>query len=279
MMPSPDLSLPEAAKPVRPLVPGGAEARRLGAAALPHALSLLVPIALLGAWHVATRTPAEARVLVPPADVVGAFRELLASGELGLHLRKSLVRLALGFVIGAGAGLAFGVLMGVSRRFEALCGPAFHAIRQVPSIAFIPMMILVFGVEETFKVVVVLKASFFPVALGTADGIHGVSVGHREVARALGFRPLQVLRHILLPATVPAVVTALRIALARSWMVLVASELLAAESGLGQMMEMGRQMFRMDVVLVGVIITGVLGFALDRGMRALERVLAPWRAA
>jgi sulfonate transport system permease protein len=241
-------------------------------------ISVAGPLLLLALWYLATRHAGNvARVLVPPGRVLTTLLHLIVSGELAMHLRQSLARLAYGFAAGALSGLVFGVLMGVSRRVEAIFGPSFHALRQIPSIAFIPVLILLFGVEETFKVVVVMKACFFPVALATADGVRGVPLGFVEVARVLALSRLQLVRYVLLPAAVPPVITGLRIALARSWMVLVAAELLAAESGLGQMMEMGRQMFRIDVVLVGVFITGVFGFLLDGAMRGLERSLAPWR--
>jgi sulfonate transport system permease protein len=196
---------------------------------------------------------------------------------LQVHLHDSLWRLIAGFVAGSSAGLAFGVAMGLSRAVEQSFGPIFHALRQVPSVAFIPMLILLLGVEESFKVVIVAKAAFFPVALATMDAVHGIPRAHFEVARAYRLPLPLLLRRVVLPATVPPVVTGLRISLGRSWMVLVAAELLAADSGIGQMMEMGRQMFRLDIVLLGVVITGLIGFAMDRVFRAIEARLAAWQ--
>lgn len=239
------------------------------------------PLALLVAWTWATRrtTRPGGQVLASPEQIFGTVRELLANGQLLHHLSKSPVRLALGFGFGAGAGLVFGLLMGLSRTAEEVCGPLFHAIRQVPSIAFIPMLILVFGIEETFKIVVVAKASFFPVALAATDGVKSIPRGFLEVGRVYGLRGPALVRCILLPAMLPALVTGIRIALGRSWTVLVAAEIIASESGLGQMMEMGRQTMRQDVVLLGVFLTGTFGFLLDRSMRLLERRLAAWRTA
>jgi sulfonate transport system permease protein len=244
-------------------------------------MAFLGPLALLGAWAWVTRRPVPggAQILVPPWQIVIAVQELIGNGQLVHHLRQSPLRLALGFGIGAALGLVVGIAMGLSRTAEAVCGPLFHAVRQVPSIAFIPMMILIFGIEETFKIVVVAKASFFPVALAAADGIKGIPSRFFEVGRVYGLRGPTLIRYIVFPAMLPALVTGARIALGRSWTVLVAAEIIASESGLGQLMEMGRQTMRQDVVLVGVFITGVFGFLLDRSMRALESRLAAWRAA
>jgi len=239
------------------------------------------PLALLAVWAWVTRRPSAdgARTLVSPGQVVSAVRELLASGQLLHHLRGSPLRLAAGFGCGAGLGLLFGLLMGLSRTADEVCGPLFNAVRQVPSIAFIPMMILIFGIEETFKIVVVAKASFYPVALAASDGVRNIPRGWLEVGRVYGLRGLTLGRSILLPAMLPGLVTGVRIALGRSWTVLVAAEIIASESGLGQMMEMGRQTMRQDVVLVGVFLTGLFGFLLDRSMRLAERHLARWRTA
>jgi len=263
---------PAAAEPSVSLAPSPVVFQRL--------LLWLSPAALLTVWAVASQQGWFPRqILVPPATVLDAGVELWQSGELWLHLQDSLRRLLAGFLAGALGGLAFGTAMGLSRAVEQSFGPLFHALRQVPSIAFIPMLILLLGVEESFKIVIVAKAAFFPVALATADAVHGIPRGYFDVARAYRLPLPLLLRRVVLPATVPPVVTGLRISLGRSWMVLVAAELLAADSGIGQMMEMGRQMFRLDIVLLGVVVTGLVGFALDRGFRAIEARLAGWQRA
>lgn len=216
------------------------------------------------------------QLLVSPLKVVQTFLALLESGELAEHLYASLSRLFIGFAIGGAAGLVFGALMARSHWLERLTAPLFQVLRQLPSVALIPMFILIFGVGETFKIVIVAKACFFIVALAAYDGVKAVPRSYFEVAQMYHLPNGFLFRKILFPATTPAILTGLRIALSRSWMVLVGAELLAAESGLGQMMELGRQMFRIDIVMVGVLLAGGIGFALDRGFKLLENRLLRW---
>ncbi|MCG8296418.1 MULTISPECIES: ABC transporter permease [Pseudomonas] len=240
---------------------------------------LISPLALLALWAgVAAAGLFPANLLVPPREVWRSFADLLATGELQEHLLGSLSRLGLGFAGGALAGLAFGTAMALSRTVEAYCSPLFHTVRQVPSIALIPMLVLLLGIDETFKVVIVAKTAFFPVALATVEGIRAIPRTHFEVAAVYRLPWPTLVGRIALPAAVPAIVTGIRVALTRAWVVLVACELLAADSGLGQMIEMGRQMLRIDVVMVGVVLTGVIGFALDFSLRRLERRLSGWQA-
>jgi sulfonate transport system permease protein len=150
---------------------------------------------------------------------------------------------------------------------------------QVPVIAFVPVMVMFLGIDEPFKLAVVAIAAFFPMALATFDGIKGVPRNWFEVAKIYRLNVVQLIGRILLPATVPAVLTGLRVSLTRAWVVLIAAELLAADSGIGQMMEMGRQLFQIDVVLAGVVVSGLVGFLLDRGARWIETHASRWRTA
>jgi len=240
---------------------------------------LISPLALLGLWSMLANAGLfPVNLLVPPQEVWRSFNELLASGELQEHLAGSLSRLALGFVFGTLGGLAFGTALALSKTVEAYCAPLFHCLRQIPSIALIPMFVLLFGVDETFKVVIVAKTAFFPVALATCEGVRAIPRSHFEVAAVYRLSWPALVGRIALPAALPAIVTGIRVALTRAWVVLVACELLAADSGLGQMIEMGRQMLRIDVVMVGVVLTGVIGFTLDYALRRVERRFTTWQS-
>lgn len=243
-----------------------------------YALYFLSPVALLMIWTwVCSAGIFPEQILVSPAGVFETSRELWVSGELPAHLQDSLQRLVWGFAIGAFLGLLFGVLMGLFKSVDNFFAPSFNAIRQVPTIAFIPMLIMIFGVEETFKIVIVAKAAFFPVTLATYDAVKGIPRTYFEVSRVYQLPTWHLVTRIVLPSTTPPILTGFRLALGRSWMVLVAAELIAADSGIGQMMEMGRQMFRIDIVLVGVLVTGLIGFLLDRGLRSVEAHLGKWK--
>ena len=240
--------------------------------------SLISPLALLVAWSLLARTHwFPDQILVPPADVLATFRDLHASGELQDNLQISLYRLLLGFSVGALIGLAFGVGLALSETVRVYFGPLFNALRQLPTLALIPMLVMILGIGETLKIVILVKVTFFPVALATSEGVKNIPRAYLEVGRLFRLGSWALFRRAVLPAALPEVLTGLRIALGRSWMVLVAVELLAADSGIGQMMEMGRQMLRLDEVMVGVVITGVIGFVLDGALRSIERLSSRWR--
>lgn len=238
------------------------------------------PLILFALWQLACMSGLfPAQVLVPPFQVGRTLWALASTGELGRHVGESMMRLAIGFVIGASAGLVFGTVIALSRLAEAAFAPFFFGLWQVPVIAFVPVLVIFLGIDESFKITIVALAAFFPVALAAFDGVRGVPKAWFEVARVYRTRLPDLIGRILVPATIPAVLTGLRVALTRAWVVLIAAELLAADSGIGQMMEMGRQMFQMDVVLAGVVVSGLIGFLLDRGAKAIERSATRWRTA
>lgn len=246
----------------------------------PRALGFVSPILFVLVWWAVARAELFApEILVSPGAVAAAFAELWQSGELTRHLTATFARLGAGFSCAVLAGLAYGCAAALSRTVEAYTAPMFTAIRTVPSIAFIPILILIFGIGETFKLLVVAKACFFPVALATLEAVRGIPTRYSDVDRVYQLPFAYRLRRVILPATLPSIVTGIRLGLGRSWGVLVAAELVAADSGLGQMMEFGRQMFRLDIVMVGVVVTGLVGFGLDRLLRGLEARLSRWKAA
>jgi sulfonate transport system permease protein len=244
-----------------------------------RALFAAGPLLLLAGWIAVVQSGRYSQlIVVPPLEVLHALREIIGNGELTQHLGQSFHRMFSGFAAGAGLGLLFGALMAISVQADRACAPLFNAVRQVPSIAFIPLFIMIFGIGETFKVLIVAKAAFFPVALAAYDGVKAVSQAHLEVAKLYRLSILDRVRHVIGPAALANLLTGTRLGLGRAWGVLVAAELFAADYGIGQLMESGRQMFRLDIVFVGVLITGFVGYTLDRGLQILERRLTPWNS-
>ncbi|MFL9711529.1 ABC transporter permease [Methylobacillus sp. Pita1] len=242
--------------------------------------AFISPIAFLLLWAWVTKLEIfSPQLLVSPWEVLASLHELLDSGELWAHLSVSLSRLGIGFLIGASSGLLFGILMALSPKVEGFFSPLFQALRQVPTIALIPIFILLFGIEELFKIAIVTKAAFFTVALASYEATKGIPKHYFEVAQAYQLPNRTLYTKVVIPAILPPILTGFRIAFARSWTILVAAELLAADSGLGHMMQMGREIFRIDIVMVGVVLTGLIGFGIDRLFKWGEANLIPWRKA
>ncbi len=236
------------------------------------------PVLLLLAWIWVTRAQIfPEQIVVPPGVVWDAFIELKDSGELQSHLQASLFRLFSGFGIGVVSGVLFGVGLALSQTVRVYFGLLFEALRQVPTLVLIPMFVLFFGIDETLKIVIIVKATFFPVAMATQEAVRTIPNQYLELGKVYQLKPLTWFSKIIFPATLPPVLTGIRIALSRSWLILVAVELMAADSGIGQMMEMARQMLRLDIVMVGVILTGLIGFGLDKGIRLIEQLFSRWK--
>ena len=236
------------------------------------------PVLLLLAWYWVTKAQLfPEQIVVPPSVVWDAFIELKDSGELQMHLQASLFRLFSGFSIGVVSGVLFGVGLALSQTIRAYFGLLFEALRQVPTLVLIPMFVLFFGIDETLKIVIIVKATFFPVAMATQEAVRTIPNQYLELGKVYQLKPYTWFSKIIFPATLPPVLTGIRIALSRSWLILVAVELMAADSGIGQMMEMARQMLRLDIVMVGVILTGLIGFGLDKGLRIIERLFSRWK--
>lgn len=253
---------------------GAAVAR--GAASL--AWLLVFPAVALPVWIIGSAHGWLAEQILPrPADVLNTLGEMVRSGELAQHAGISLLRVLFGFAVGSAAGLVLGSAMGLSRRVDDHVRPLFTAIAQVPALAWIPLAMLLLGIGETLKIVVIAKAAFVPVVMNTSAGIANVPRALVEVGESFRFTPLQMLRHVVLPGAVPPIFTGLRYGLTHAWIALVSVELLASSEGLGYLLVWGRQMFWLDTVLVAMIVIGLIGFASDKILAVVETRLQRWR--
>jgi sulfonate transport system permease protein len=238
----------------------------------------IVPALTLTLWAVASRHEWVAPQILPaPAAVAQTLLEQIRSGDLFLNFGISLGRVAVGFTLGCVLGVVLGVSMGLSRRVEDYLSPIFNAISQVPVLGWLPLAMMVLGIGESLKFVIIAHASLVPVAINTLKGIRSVPRNYIEVAKAFQFSKRQLLRKVVFPATVPAIFVGLRYGLTQAWLSLVTVELLASSEGLGFMIVWGRQLFQLDLVLSAIIIVGVVGLLLDRGLARLERRLLRWQ--
>lgn len=239
---------------------------------------LIVPLAALALWQASASTGwLPPQVLPAPQEVLSLLLAMAASGELWEHTAISLLRVAGGFALGAAAGLALGIAMGVSRRVEACVGPLFTAVAQIPPLGWVPLLMMLVGIDNTLKVLVIAKAAFIPLVVNTVKGIRSVPVAHLEVGRVFGFGPWTLLTRVILRAAVPPIFTGVRNGMTNAWLALVAVELLASSEGLGYLMLWGRQLFQLDLVLVAILVVGTIGFVLDRVLEVVEARLQRWR--
>ncbi|ODB41722.1 ABC transporter permease [Pseudomonas mosselii] len=214
--------------------------------------------------------------ILPAPSLVWQSALEYGSGELWGHLWISLQRLAWGLLAGIASGLLLGTWLGGSRRAQTLVMPTFVALAQIPTLAWIPLFMLFFGIGELLKLVVLVKAVMVPVTLHTLVGVRDAQPKLREAAAVLRLPPHLLFLRLLLPAALPAFLAGVRLALATGWTSLLAVELLASSEGIGYLMVWGRQLFMLDLVFLCILVIGLVGALMDRGFTRLERGLLHW---
>lgn len=240
-------------------------------------LGLLLPLALLALWHVAAAAQwLPPQTLPAPREVLHTLLQLAGSGELFINLAISLRRLLLGLLLGSALGLLLGIGMGLSRRFDALLRVPLFAALQIPTLAWIPLLMLCFGIGEALKLVVIIKAVCIPMLTHARVGIRDVPPALLEVASINGLPAWQRWRLLYLPAATPALLSGRRLAVSDAWLSLLVVELLASSEGIGHVIVNGRQLFQLDVVMVGIFTIGLTGLAMDNVLGLLERRVLHW---
>ncbi|MCU1721137.1 ABC transporter permease [Pseudomonas sp. 5P_5.1_Bac1] len=235
-----------------------------------------LPLALAALWWLASRHEWMSEQILPPPSLVWSSAVELSHGELWLHLGISLWRLFLGLLLGVSAGAALGAWLGFSRRSERLVLPTFSALAQIPTLAWVPLFMALFGIGETLKLVVLVKAIIVPITLHTLVGVRDAQPRLREAAAVLRLPPHLLITRLILPAALPSFFAGLRLALATGWTSLLAVELLASSEGIGYLMVWARQLFMLDIVFVCIAVIGVIGLLMDRGLGWLDRRLLHW---
>ena len=234
---------------------------------------LAVPLLAVLLWWLAAESGVGVGILPSPLAVVMSFKDLVASGELQAHVRISLVRIGQGFLLAAGLAVPAGILVAVFSPFAQYVSPILGFLRQVPPVAWIPVLIMVLGIGEATKLAVIVYAAFFPIFMNTILGITQIDDHFWEVARLLELSPREVLRE-LEPIAAPSLIAGLRLgcpqlaALRRD---------AGAFSGLGYMITAARSLVRMDEMFIGIAAIGLFGLVIDWGWKLLERRVLRWQ--
>jgi len=219
-------------------------------------------------------------VLPSPRIILGEFLVLLRDGYVGTplhsHVLASLVRTFGGFLGAALVAVPVGLAIGYSPTLYALVSPFFSVLRPMPAIAFIPLVILWFGIGEFSKLLLIFFTSFLYITLNAAAGVKGVGIDLVRAARSLGVSERQLFFYVILPGALPHIFTGLKVGAAVSWAVVVAAELVAAQRGLGYMIMDGATFFRIPDVYVGILLIGAIGFGIERALGVIERRMLHW---
>lgn len=244
-------------------------------------ISFLTLLALLALWAASARLQLVSPVFLPsPVAVWSKFvsvaRDGFVDATLLQHLVASLGRVFSALLAAVAVGVPVGLAIGSSTIGRGIFDPLLEFLRPIPPLAYLPLVVIWFGIGEPSKVLVIAIAMLAPVALSTAAGVRGVSQERINAARSLGATRGQVLRLVVLPSALPSVLTGLRIALGAGWSTLVAAELVAATRGLGFMIQSAAQFLVTDVVVMGILVIAAVAFALEFVIRRIERALVPW---
>lgn len=244
-------------------------------------ISALTILALLAAWTVSAKLQLVSPVFLPSAAAVWAkfvvvARDGFVDATLLQHVTASLGRVFAALIVAIVVGVPVGLAIGISRIGRGVFDPLLEFLRPIPPLAYLPLIVIWFGIGEPSKILVIAIAMLAPVALSTAAGVRGVSRERIDAARSLGATRRQVVRHVVLPSALPSILTGLRIALGAGWSTLVAAELVAATRGLGSMIQSAAQFLVTDVVVMGILVIATIAFALEFVIRRIERALVPW---
>ena len=219
--------------------------------------------------------------LPPPEAVLARLKEIAQDGyrdsTLWEHLGWSLFRVIAGFFFGALIGIPLGYAMGLSDWFRGWFDPIVEFMRPVPPLALIPLVIIWAGIGETGKIILLFLAALWIMAIAARSGVSGVKISKVHAAYSLGASKAQIMRHVIVPNSLPEIFTGARVAMGVCWGTVVAAELVAAEKGAGMMIMVASKFQLTDIVIMGIILIGVIGFGIDILMRFAEKALVPWK--
>ena len=244
-------------------------------------ISGLTLVALLAIWWAVTATGLIEPLFLPPPSAVLQKGWLLATtgymdATLWQHRSASLSRIGLGLGFAVLTAVPVGIAIGANRIARGILDPLIEFYRPIPPLAYLPLIVIWCGIGELSKVLLIYLAIFAPIAIATATGVRTVDPAKLRAAQSLGASRAQLIRHVILPSALPDILTGVRIGLGVGWSTLVAAELIAATSGLGFMVQSAAQFLVTDVVLLGILVIALIAFAMEMGLRALQRKWVPW---
>ncbi len=216
-------------------------------------------------------------ILIPtPLQVLSVGVEMAKSGQLWIDIAASMYRVVFGFLAAAIAGVGLGVLISRSRLAESLLEPVLEMFRPVPSLAFLPLLVLWFGIGETSKIVFIAYATFFPIFTATRLGMRQIDGVLIRAAQSMGASRADIFRLVELPAASPSILSGLRMGFGMAFFVIVAAEYIAADSGLGFTINNSRTYFDVPRMLLGAVVIGIIGFIINAVLTRLERRILRW---
>ncbi|SEN45651.1 taurine transport system permease protein [Pseudomonas sp. ok272] len=244
-------------------------------------ISVLTLLVLIVLWWAVTASGLIEPLFLPPPSAVLQKGWLLATtgymdSTLWQHLAASLERIGLGLGFAVLSAVPVGIAMGSNRIARGILDPLIEFYRPIPPLAYLPLIVIWCGIGELSKVLLIYLAIFAPIAIATATGVRTVDPAKLRAAQSLGATRAQLIRHVILPSALPDILTGVRIGLGVGWSTLVAAELIAATSGLGFMVQSAAQFLVTDVVVLGILVIALIAFAMEMGLRALQRKLVPW---
>jgi taurine transport system permease protein len=245
------------------------------------AISVVSVVTVFVVWELSGRLGwANALLLPPPSEILATAQDLFANGygsagllaHFGISLGRALGAFACAVILGVPIGLA----MGMSADLHAVLSPFVQFLRPLPKLALIPLVILWFGIGELSKFVLIFLSTFLTVTVGSAAAVANVRQQRLKAARALGSEGFNLFRRVVFPSALPEIFLSVRLGVGIGWTTLIAAEMIASTTGLGWMITNAGSYLRTDIVLLGILMLGVTGYALDLALLALQRVMAPW---
>jgi len=243
-------------------------------------IGIVTPLLLVVAWEIAGRFGLiDVRFFPPPSNIMHQVGVLLASGELMTNTLASLRRLALGMLLGGVPALLLGLAMGISRPLRAAINPLISATYPIPKSAILPLVLLIFGLGETSKVVMVALGAFYPIVINTMVGVVNLDRIYLDVGHNFRASRWQVFRTIALPGALPSIMAGIKLAAGMGLILIAISEMVAANDGIGFMIWNAWQVLTVDTMYVGLLVIAILGFVFSVVLDEIERWLIPWKSS